>query len=160
VMGQVEISVKNNTGQWLWQHDRWKQAGINHVKRKYRYSFILVVFPDDPERCLALMPLLAEVQKIYPRGFLTLLHPAHTNSGKPEGWQLLTYQSEKELYLCDGRIQLVLDFFDSSSLRSHLKKQGAFVALSPKKLLKLAKESDPNFNGNEEEMVYKALCKK
>ncbi len=57
-MQQLQESIHKNPGQWMWVHDRWKQHSIDHVKRQYRYGFVLITLPSNPSQILELLPTL------------------------------------------------------------------------------------------------------
>lgn len=127
----LETSIKKRPAEWMWVHDRWKQQGIDHVKRKYRFGFILVTLPKNPDPTL-----FATLRKIYPRSFLTYYAPKGLDIPNET---VVTYEKESELFTRDYRFQLVLDYYDSPKLRKHFKNLGAFQALAtpdPKTLVK------------------------
>lgn len=105
-IAHLEQSIKDAPDQWMWIHDRWKQQGIDHVKRIYRYGFILVIIPSKEE-----LELRERLKKVYPRSFLTFLTP------------------EDDLTIRDWRYQLVLDFVNLPKVRRHFKKLGAVKAI-------------------------------
>ncbi|MCH9627083.1 MAG: Lipid A biosynthesis lauroyltransferase [Chlamydiales bacterium] len=120
-MERLETSIQECPEQWMWVHDRWKQQGVNHVKRIYRYGFILVVLPPKPN--LEIIPVL---RKIYPKSFLTFF----TKKGcSIPGEEVHPYEKEEDLFVRDWRYQLVLDFYDLPHLRKHYRKLGAFKAI-------------------------------
>ncbi len=121
-MGHLEASIQETPEQWMWVHDRWKQQGVDHVKRIYRFGFILVVLPPKPD-----LSLIATLRKIYPRSFLTFYAPIGC---KIPGEEVKTYTNESDLFQRDWRFQLVLDFYDSPKLRKHFRKLGAFKTLA------------------------------
>lgn len=129
----LETSIRERPEEWMWVHDRWKQQGIDHVKRPFRHGFILVILPVDPDLYLPLIPLF---RKIYPRSFLTFLAPSQANLSV-EGCAVLAYNSEEDLFVQDRRFQFVLDFYDSKRLRRHFKKLGAARALNLTKMQKM-----------------------
>lgn len=149
-MGYLEKSIEQTPSQWLWQHDRWKQQGVDHVKRKYRYGFIAIIFPREAQEYLELLPLF---RAIYPRSFLSFFVPKGI-SFSLEGCEVYTYEDEKDLFVRDWRYQLVLDFYNSKSLRRHFLRLGAFHALSLKEMQKIAKD-----RSSLSQTVKKALCK-
>lgn len=116
-MSQLEKSIQELPGQWMWVHDRWKQQEIDHVKRIYRYGFILVILPKDPD-----LSLISLLQKIYPRSFLTFYAPKEISLS---GCIVKYYEKESDLFQRDYRFQLVLDFYGSAQLRRHFRKLGA-----------------------------------
>lgn len=130
----LETSIEEKPEEWMWVHDRWKQQGIDHVKREYRYGFILITLPPDPTAFLPLIPL---VRQIYPRSFLTFFAPEHAVL-PVEGCEIHHYTQETDLFMRDWRYQLVLDFYGSKKLRRHFKKLGAFKALDLPALQKIA----------------------
>jgi len=129
-MELLEKSLAEIPEQWMWIHDRWKQQGIDHVKRKYRYGFILITLPPDPTPFLDILPTF---RQIYPRSFLTFFAPKGTQISLSE-CAVKWYEKESDLFVRDWRFQLVLDFYDSKKLRSHFLKLGAFEALCLKNM--------------------------
>ncbi|MCB1180395.1 MAG: hypothetical protein KDK55_00030 [Chlamydiia bacterium] len=127
-MGYLEESIKACPGQWLWQHDRWKQSGINHIQRKYRYSFILIIFPQD---CKSYFGLLSVFRQLYPRSFISLYLPQRAADETLPDWiEPHYYATEKECFKRDWRYQIVFDFMNNKKLRRHFLKLGAFQALA------------------------------
>lgn len=114
-----EQSIRDCPEQWMWVHDRWKQQGVDHVKKKYRHGFICLILPAgfDPK-------LLALLRKIYPRSFFTIYSPHPIPN-----WETKIYHQTQELFVRDWKQQLVLDFVNLPTLRRHYKKLGAMQAL-------------------------------
>lgn len=126
----LERSISEAPEQWMWVHDRWKQQGIDHVKREYRYGFILIVLPPNPQPFLEILPLF---RRIYPRSFLTFFVPKGCSISLPD-CTIKEYEKESDLFVHDWRFQMILDFYDSYKLRRHFLKMGAFEALSLKEM--------------------------
>jgi KDO2-lipid IV(A) lauroyltransferase len=125
-MRHLEKSLSKNPEQWMWIHDRWKQQGIDHVKRKYRYGFVLITLPKNTLPFLEIIPLL---RRIYPKSFLTFYVPKGCKIPLKE-CSVKEYEKEDDLFVRDWRFQLVIDFYNSKNLRTHFLKLGAFRALS------------------------------
>ncbi|MCH9608978.1 MAG: Lipid A biosynthesis lauroyltransferase [Chlamydiales bacterium] len=102
----LEESLKGSPDQWMWIHDRWKQQGIDHVKRIYRYGFILVIVPKEEN-----LYLRTSLKKIYPRSFLTFK------------------TVDDDLFVRDLHYQLVLDFVGLPKVRRYYKRLGAVRAV-------------------------------
>lgn len=148
-MHELEKSIEKTPGEWLWQHDKWKQQRVDYVKRSFRYAFILVILPPEIEPYLPLIPLL---RKIYPTAFLSFLLPAGKRLPCPEA-TCHYYRSEEDLFLWDYRYQMVLDFYDRKKVRRHYLKLGAFQALNLDKMKKISQATDIK------EVILKSLCK-
>ena len=41
----LEDDIRKRPGQWLWQHNRWKQETPNNVYYRYRWDTILIILP-------------------------------------------------------------------------------------------------------------------
>lgn len=127
-MQTLESSIAETPGEWLWQHDRWKQVHIDHIKRKYRYSFVLVTLPEDPTPFL---PAIEQLRKLYPRSLFTFYVPKGT---KLEQEDVIVYDSYEDLFRVDHRFQLLFDFYDDEKLRKFYRKLSVFQTLSSKEL--------------------------
>jgi Kdo2-lipid IVA lauroyltransferase/acyltransferase len=129
VLGFFEKKIREDPQQWMWVHDRWKQHGIDHVKREYRFGFACLIFSDCSEESIKAAQM---ARKIYHRSFITLYAPEGFQV--PEGIEEVhTYKNQSELFIRDWRQQIVLDFSKNKKLQSHYKWLGAFHALDIKK---------------------------
>ncbi len=158
-MGYLEESIKASPGQWLWQHDRWKQSGVDHVKREYRFGFILVIFPRDFS---PLFPLIATLKTIYPRNFFSFYFPKEAEAKLPDlpnEAEVHFYESESDLFQRDYRYQIIFDFYNLPKLRRHFLRLGAFQALNSQKLLKIAKKELKKIPPDLETALKYAICK-
>ncbi len=156
-MGYLEKSIEERPDEWLWQHDRWKQQGIDHVKRKYRFGFICIVFPQDPTPFL---PLLSTFREIYPRAFLSFF--------VPRGWEekiggenieVHAYSSYDDLFVRDYRYQLLFDFIGLWRLRCHYRRLGVFRTVTLKKIKQSASRRGYSHEKEWSKLLKLAICK-
>jgi KDO2-lipid IV(A) lauroyltransferase len=136
-MSLMEKSIQQYPQQWMWVHDRYKQMGINYIKREFRYSFLLIILPSNSTDYIEGIELL---QKLYERAFITVFVPKGVTFTLP-GTTILHYENKQELYTRDWRHQLLFDFYESKSIRKHYKRLGVFVALHLKKMKSISGEN-------------------
>lgn len=115
-----ETSVRENPGQWLWQHNRWKQETPDKVYYKYRHDQILIITPLELD--------LSIFRTIYPKAFITLLTP--TLNTTLQNCNQLIYKTPNDLLLDDYRFKLVFNFTSNPHITSHYKKRSAFEVLN------------------------------
>lgn len=149
-LSHLEKSIEERPSEWLWQHDRWKQQKIDHLKREFRYAFILIILPPQPDLFLPLVPLF---QEIYSRGFLTFFLPKNCPLDLNCG-NVVYYEKKEELFVRDFRFQIVFDFYNCAKLRRHFRRLGAFKALNLKNLEQLSGKRE-----SLSETVINAICK-
>jgi KDO2-lipid IV(A) lauroyltransferase len=124
-LGLLEHSIANCPGQWLWQHNRWKQVADSPLPKKYRHDFICIIAAPD---AAASLPFIENIFAAYPRAFITLYWPQQV--ALPLQWQQVAkpYTKAQDLYqICDPKVQLVFNFYPLRNLRRHFIKQGALV---------------------------------
>ena len=46
----LQESIKESPGEWLWQHNRWKQQTPQILYKRFRKDCICIILPDDPDR--------------------------------------------------------------------------------------------------------------
>lgn len=131
-MEYLEKSIEKIPEEWMWVHDRWKQKGTDHIKRKYRFGFILIVLPPQLE---PFFPLLSLFRKLYPKSFLTFFIPEGQSLPPSPDCDVIYYKEEKDLFVRDFRFQCVFDFYHSSKLRKHFSKLGALKVIDTGKLI-------------------------
>lgn len=165
-MHTMELNVIENPGQWLWQHDRWKQSGMEHVKREFRHAFIFIIFSKhfDQSQISHLKNLF---RKIYPNGFLTFavfdtgLSNSENEISSTSDNQI-SYKDYSELLIEDWRHQLVVDFSNHPKITKHFKQLGAFQTLTLDAMQQKAKKNkrdDLFLDDNFASLVTYNLCK-
>lgn len=142
-LGLLEEKIRDHPGQWLWQHNRWKQETPINVYYRFRWDSILVILPEDPT---PLLPHLSTLREIYPQAFLTLFVPeAHAESVYLDNAEILAYSRLEDLFIRDYRFKLVLNFSGHPELKNHFLKLSAFEVLDEAGLKKCAEEHlNPN----------------
>lgn len=118
----VERSVKDNPGEWLWQHRRWKQ-GMAMVQKKYRHDTLLLILNENCQE-----EDLKILDSIYPRAAITALIPCPMSL--PEKWKWLVYKDLKEVFLEDWSFQMVIDLVGVKGVRKHYLSLGAFQVIN------------------------------
>ncbi|QVL57150.1 MAG: hypothetical protein KFB93_07145 [Simkaniaceae bacterium] len=119
----LEDDIRKNPGQWLWQHNRWKQETPDNVYYRYRWDTILIILPKDFD-----LKALHTFREIYPKAFMTILAPLGTPIPLTDV-ETLYYEKEEELFITDYRFKLVFNFSGNKKLRRHFLKQSAFQVL-------------------------------
>jgi len=115
-------SVIKHPGEWLWQHNRWKQETPKRVYYRYRHDSILAILPPAPA--------IDTLREIYPHAFLTFLLPSNTPFHPNE--ETISYSTPQERYLDDYRFKMVLNFSGDKKLSRYYKKRALKVLdLSP-----------------------------
>ncbi|MBS0628453.1 MAG: hypothetical protein JSS09_09625, partial [Verrucomicrobia bacterium] len=71
----LELSIKENPAQWLWQHNRWKQQLLGRVKKIYRQDAIAIILPKNKELWKKLCSELTIFRDIYPTELLCFFTP-------------------------------------------------------------------------------------
>lgn len=119
----LEDDIRKRPGQWLWQHNRWKQETPDNVYYQYRWDTILIILPKDFD-----LETLHTFREIYPKAFMTIFTPL--GSAIPlTDVEILYYEKEEELFITDYRFKLVFNFSGNKRVRRHFLKQSAFKVL-------------------------------
>jgi KDO2-lipid IV(A) lauroyltransferase len=132
-LAHLELTIKEDPGQWLWAHNRWKQQTPDKLKRKFRYESILIILPREPIE-------LKAFREIYPHEFITVY--------APQGFvpdidaEVAHYANEEQLLNKDYRFKLVFNFSSSPKVKSHYKKLAAFEVVTLQELRKIAKTDE------------------
>ena len=134
----LEKSILERPEQYLWHHHRWRQDVPGKVATQFQHDFILVILPEDPLACEAIITGLSVLEILYPRGFITLMKPANVPCATT--FEVRPYDCRQDILIRDWRFQMVINFYGDSSLGDHFLRLGAFEVLdvtcqkSPKSL--------------------------
>jgi KDO2-lipid IV(A) lauroyltransferase len=156
----LQNSIKESPGEWLWQHNRWKQQTPQILYKRFRYDSICVILPDEKKAFEKILPHLATIKQIYSSNFLFLIAP-HAFKDTPliSADEITYYSNLKELKLRDYRFKLVYNF-SSYRLAKHYLSLSAFEVIDLPQLLELAKPHLPkDAPYNLSDIMKRALCR-
>lgn len=156
-----EESIIKSPGEWLWQHNRWKQETPKTVYYRYRYDALLVILPDKQADLLTMAPYLATFREIYPLVFLTFALPEkHRDLPLPAGADYIYYKEIRQILTPDYRYKLVFNFTDHPQIKKHFLRLSAFHVLSRKDVEKKARQYlSPGVSYHFGDMLKRALCR-
>jgi KDO2-lipid IV(A) lauroyltransferase len=126
-LSNLEQSIQEEPGQWLWSHNRWKQQTPEKLKKKFRHETILIILPKEESVLQRVIPALATFREIYPDEFITVYTPKEVHLEEAE---IITYAHENELLKRDYRFKLVFNLSSSKQVKPHFKKLAAFRVVS------------------------------
>lgn len=151
----LEKSVKEEPGQWLWQHNRWKQQTPQILYKRFRQDCICLILPKDPNDFEEIQPHLSTFKQIYSRNFVSLFVPTiHRDKSLIDCDEIIYYDDIKETLREDFRFKLVFNFTSYKPIHRHYLKQSAFEVISLESLRKSAPSSMPL-----SEVLQKVLCR-
>ncbi len=157
LLTELQESIKRSPGEWLWQHNRWKQQTTHNLYKRFRQDCICIILPD--EGFLELLPHLPTLKEIYPLVFLFLLVPEKYRGIKLiEADEVIYYRNWKETLLNDLRFKLIFNFTNYKKIHDHYEKLSAFEVLDITMLKELAKEHLVQ-NHTLSDVFKRALCK-
>lgn len=161
VLTKLQESIAKSPGEWLWQHNRWKQQTPQIVYKPYRYDCLCVILPEKKEELSPLLPHLATLKSIYPDNFLFLIVPeALRGTSLIEADEILYYNSPKEILLKDYRFKLIFNFTGCKKVTRHFLGLSAFSVLTLETLLEKAKPHLPPEPPYDLSLLLKkALCR-
>lgn len=134
VLNTAQKAIIDRPGEWLWQHNRWKQETPHTVFYKYRHESILVVANKKTP-----LDVLQVFREIYPRSFLTYLIPQDMSPlVRDLADEQITY-THAPPFVADYRFKLVFDFTDSKVFDKY-KSLSAFDVVHKKDLAESAVE--------------------
>ncbi len=157
----LQESIQRRPGEWLWQHNRWKQETLHILYKRFRHDCISVILPEEKELFEELLPHLATLREIYPRAFLSLFVPA-SQKGIPliPAEELIYYASLKETLIPDLRFKLIFNFTSYRPIHHHYTRLSAFEVLDLPTLKTLATPHlPPDQPANFSDTWKRALCR-
>ena len=157
-LGLFEESIKKTPGQWLWQHNRWKQQTLDKIKRPFRHESICIILPGDQELFEKYFSLLATFREIYPREFITVMLPLEFSERQlPIEAEKICYSSTSELFRKDYRFKLIFNFSGVKKVKSHFMKLAAFTVVDWQDLKHEAQTIPVEYNDSQ--ILRRAVCR-
>ena len=156
----LQESIKASPGEWLWQHNRWKQQTPQILYKRFRKDCVCIILPDEPAQFAAIYPHLATMKQIYPSDFLFLIVPeAFKNALLIPADEVIYYHNLQGILLRDYRFKLIFNF-TSYHVKHHYEKLSAFEVLDIPTLQTLAEPHLPPHRLNDySEVLKRALCR-
>lgn len=153
----LQESIKHSPGEWLWQHNRWKQQNTHNLYKRFRQDCICIILPDAGFE--ELLPHLATLKEIYPLVFLFLLVPEkYRHVPLIEADETIYYQTLDQTLLKDLRFKLIFNFTDYKPIHEHYEKLSAFDVLDLSAIKELAAQhTKPHHNLSD--IFKRALCR-
>lgn len=157
----LQESIKRSPGEWLWQHNRWKQQTPQILYKRFRYDCICIILPQGEQLFSAILPHLPTFRAIYPLDFLFLIAPLNLqNTPLIDADEVIYYSHLKETLRHDLRFKLVFNFTSYRAIHTHYEKLSAFETLDLPLLKQLAAPHLPLAHQNNlSEILKRALCR-
>jgi hypothetical protein len=154
----LEESIKDSPGEWLWQHNRWKQQTPRNIYKPFRHDCVCIILPQEERHLEALTPHLPTLSHIYEGSFLIFIIPEKYREMVIAPGEAIYYHDMKETLIKDYRFKLVFNFTDYRSIDAHYKSLSAFDVLDLAQLKKLAKPHLSDLS-NLSDVFLRALCR-
>jgi KDO2-lipid IV(A) lauroyltransferase len=153
----LQESIKHSPGEWLWQHNRWKQQNTHNLYKRFRQDCLCLILPE--EGLEALLPHLHTLKNIYSMAFLFLIVPEKYRTTPLIAADEITYYTHLEQTLRnDLRFKLIFNFTSYQPIHTHYERLSAFEVLDIPTLKQLAKEhTKPHHDLSD--ILKRALCR-
>lgn len=157
----MQNSIRKYPGEWLWQHNRWKQQTLKTLYKRFRQDCICIILPKLEAPLRDLLLHLPTLKAIYSADFLTVLAPDNCkNMTLIDADECIYYSDIKETLLDDYRFKLIFNFTDYLPIKYHYERLSAFEVLDLATLKELADPHLPDeLKDNLSEIFKRALCR-
>ena len=156
----MQESIKKHPGEWLWQHNRWKQQTLKTLYKRFRQDCVLVILPSDEAELAKILPHLPTLKTIYPTNFLFLLAPESCRNQTLIESDVIYYSRPQEMLLKDYRFKLIFNFTNNQEIKSHYEQFSAFETIDLPTLKELAIPHLPAASQEDlSEILKRSLCR-
>ena len=139
----LQRSIKDNPGQWLWQHNRWKVQLPGSIIKKFRLDSLCIILPDNELELVKYKHIATHIRKFYPTEFILFMAPKkHIQHIITEKENFFFYDTLKDCFIDDYRMKFLINLTDNNEIEKHFKKKSVLQVLNIKKLLGYKKPSD------------------
>lgn len=139
-LGCLEKSIIETPGQWLWQHNRWKQQTPEKLKSTFRHESLCIILPEEKSLFETLTPHLMTFREIYPYEFITLMIPeAFKNVPLIPDAERYYYTHIRDVLVRDFRFKLIFNFTDFTEISPHFLNLSAFKVVNLDGLKKISR---------------------
>lgn len=157
----LQESIRLYPGEWLWQHNRWKQQTPQNLYKRFRQDCICIILPMEERKLQLILPHLQTLKTIYPKDFIFLIAPEKCRSHPLiETDETYFYQKIEETLRPDLRFKLIFNFADYAPIPSYYENLSAFEVIDLDILRELARPYLPaKYRNNLSEIFKRALCR-
>ncbi len=157
----LQKSIKEKPGEWLWQHNRWKQQTPKVLYKRFRQDCICIILPIEKNPFEKIFNHLSVLKSIYSRDFIFVLCPEkYKNLDIIKCDEIFYYKKYKDTLVQDYRFKLIYNFTSYKEINKHFLKLSAFEVLTIPKLQKLASKKIPKEHLQDLSLVLKtATCR-
>ena len=153
----LQESIMRSPGEWLWQHNRWKQQTTHNLYKRFRQDCICIILPEEGFQ--EILPHLSTLKEIYPLVFLFLLVPEkYRKEPLIEADEVIYYREKEQTLLNDLRFKLIFNFTDYKKIHQHYGNLSAFEVLDLPTLKELAAQHLPE-QYSLSDIFKRALCR-
>lgn len=131
----LEQSIADSPGEWLWQHNRWKQQTPDRIYRPFRKDCICIVLPNNQKECSSLKDHLPMFRKVYPEEHITVIAPRKCKLPLLFATETIYYSSFDEVFREDYRFKLLFNFTNNTQIEKHYEKLSVLQTCNLKHLM-------------------------
>jgi KDO2-lipid IV(A) lauroyltransferase len=157
LMSLLEKLIVDSPGEWLWQHNRWKQQTTRCLYKRFRQDSICIILPE--ENFMQFAGILNTLKRIYESAFLFLFIPwKYKDVPLVEAEEVFYYKNIEETLREDYRFKLVFNFTNYTPIHKHYRSLSAFEVLNLSTIQKLALEHTLASH-TLSDIIKRALCR-